>query len=118
MTDWMKKLLGTNWKTNLAAIVAFLTSVPQFVMAITAWSHHQPADWRGAVLSIVVAGGLAAAKDSTTHSTVAQVEQATVGKAQDSATVTVQATQPLPGGGIKVTTEAVTSTKPVEGPKP
>lgn len=117
MSDFMTKILGLNWKTNLAAILAFLTSVPQFVTAISAWSHHQSADWRGAVLSIVVAAGLAVAKDSTTHSTVAQVEQATVNKTQDSATVTTQAMQPTPEGGIKVTTTAVTSTKPTEVPK-
>lgn len=86
MNDWMKKILGLNWKTNLAAILAFLTSVPQFVTAIAAWAHHQPADWRGAILSVVIAAGFAASKDSTTHSTLLQVETSTV-KAQGAGNV-------------------------------
>lgn len=66
-----------NWKTNLAALCAFAFSVPQFVTAITAWQSGQHADWRGAVISLILAGGLAVAKDSTTHSTVDQVNAAT-----------------------------------------
>jgi drug/metabolite transporter (DMT)-like permease len=69
-----------NWKTNLAAAAAFLFSVPQFITAIQAWQNGQKADWRGAVVSLVIALGLAAAKDGDNHSSLAQVEakQATV----------------------------------------
>lgn len=81
MNIWMQKLLGLNWRTNLAAVIAFLTSVPQFVTAIHAWINHQPTDWRGAILSVIVAGGFALSKDSAVHSTAAQVQTATTAKA-------------------------------------
>ena len=71
------KWLGTNWKTNLAAILSFLLSVPQFVTAIQSYIKHEPADWRGAIAALVVALGLLASKDSTTHSTVDQVAKST-----------------------------------------
>jgi hypothetical protein len=67
------KAFSTNWKTNLMAVAAFAWSVPQFVTAITNYFHNQPADWRGAILALIAAAGLAAAKDSTTHSTPEQV---------------------------------------------
>ena len=73
MNDVMKKILGENWKTNLAAIAAFVMGIPAAVGAITNWAHHEPADWRGAAVALVVAAGLACAKDSTTHSTTAEV---------------------------------------------
>jgi len=66
-----------NWKTNLSAAVVFVLSVPEFVTAFTNWVHNQPADWRGAIAGLVVSIGLAAAKDSSTHSTVTQIEVAT-----------------------------------------
>lgn len=77
MTDFMKKILGINWKTNLAAVAAFVMGVPAAVVAITNWAHHEPADWRGATVALVVAAGLACAKDSSTHSTAAEVQAAT-----------------------------------------
>jgi hypothetical protein len=77
---WILKTFGTNWKTNLAAVVSFLLSVPSLISAITICAHHQPADWRGAALGIVIALGFAVAKDSTTHSTPAQ-SQAALAKA-------------------------------------
>jgi hypothetical protein len=69
-----------NWKTNLAALGAFMWSIPQVVSAITAYFHNQPADWKGAILGIIAALGLLASKDSDNHSTLAQVQasQATV----------------------------------------
>lgn len=70
--------LKANWKTNLAAACAFALSVPQFVTAVTAWQNGQHADWRGAVVSLIIALGLAAAKDGSNHSTKEQVEVATV----------------------------------------
>ncbi len=66
-----------NWKTNLAALCAFAYSVPQFVTAIQAWQAHQQPDWRAAVISLIIAAGLAAAKDGDNHSTIAQVEAST-----------------------------------------
>lgn len=77
-------ILGTNWKTNLTAaltgLLTLLLGIPTFVTAITAWSNHQSVDWRSVLVSTalaVVTAGLAAAKDSTTHSTQAQVTTAT-----------------------------------------
>lgn len=78
MSDLMKKILGINWKTNLIAAVSFLLSVPSLVGAITNWAHHQPADWRIAIVGIITAAGLAVSKDSTTNSTAAQVQAATI----------------------------------------
>lgn len=80
MNDLMKKFLGVNWKTTLAGFATFLTSVPGFMSAATAWAHHQPVDWRELTLSAALtamAAGLGAAKDSTTHSTASQVDDAT-----------------------------------------
>lgn len=77
-------MLGTNWKTNLASIgtglLTLLLGIPTFITAITAWSNHQAVDWRSVLTSTalaIVTAGLASAKDSTTHSTVAQVEAST-----------------------------------------
>lgn len=78
MNAFMKTLLGINWKTTLAGLLTFLTSVPGFVGALQAWVAHQPVDWRQVMFSVAlaVAGvGLHSAKDSSTHSTVEQVEQ-------------------------------------------
>jgi hypothetical protein len=74
---WLINAFGTNWKTNTAAAVVFVLSCPAFVGALTDWAHHQPADWRGALAGIVIAVGLAAAKDNSTHSTTSEVESAT-----------------------------------------
>ena|SRR6202041_2827397 len=66
--------IKANWKTNLAALAAFAFAVPQFVAAIQAWQAGQTPNWKGAVISLIVAAGLAAAKDGTNHSTLAQVQ--------------------------------------------
>jgi hypothetical protein len=75
--NWFITIFCANWKTNLSAAVVFVLSVPAIVTAFTDWAHHQPADWRGAFAGLVISIGLAVAKDSSTHSTVAQVEAAT-----------------------------------------
>ena len=72
------KWLTENWKTTLSGLLVFLLSIPTFVQAMQAWAAHQPVDWRSVLISIVMAVGLIAAKDSTTHSTAAQVETSTV----------------------------------------
>lgn len=55
-----------NWKTNLAAFCAFTLSVPQFVTAVKAWQAGQPANWHGALISLVVAAGMLLAQDAKT----------------------------------------------------
>ena len=78
MTFWDS--ITKNWKTSLTGIVTFLLSVPGIVSALQSWANHQPVDWRNVVMSIALAvggSGLLAAKDSTTHSTIAQVQTAT-----------------------------------------
>lgn len=80
MNELMKKLLGINWKTTLAGAATFLSGVPGFISTFTAWSHHQPVDWRELTFSVAMAAvgaGLGASKDSTTHSTAEQVSDAT-----------------------------------------
>lgn len=66
--------IKANWKTNLAALAAFVFSVPQFVTAISQYRAGEHVDWRGALISVVIAAGLAAAKDGDNHSTLAQVQ--------------------------------------------
>jgi hypothetical protein len=60
MWNWFK----TNWKTNLTATIAVIYSAQQFDAAITAWSNHQPANWRTAILSLIVSAGLYASGDA------------------------------------------------------
>jgi len=72
--------LLTNWKTTLTGLVALLLNVPVFVTALYAWGKHEPVDWRNVLVTTaitVIGAGLLAAKDSTTHSTAAQVEVST-----------------------------------------
>jgi hypothetical protein len=69
-----------NWKTTLAGILTFLLGAPAFVSALQAWGAHQPVDWRAVLVSVALtagAAGLLSAKDSSTHSTVAEVSKAT-----------------------------------------
>ena len=66
-----------NWKTNLIALVAFIYSVPQVVQTIQAWSTGQPANWKAAATGLLLAAGMAAAKDSTNHSTQSEVSAST-----------------------------------------
>jgi hypothetical protein len=67
-----------NWKTNLIALAAFVYSVPQVVQTIQAWSSGQPANWKQALTGLLLAAGMAAAKDSTNHSTQQEVQVATL----------------------------------------
>jgi len=76
MTAWLIKVFGLNWRTNLAAAIAFLISVPSLITAITDWAHHQPADWRGAILGVVLAAGVALSKDAATFTTTDQAAAA------------------------------------------
>jgi hypothetical protein len=69
--------LTANWKTNLVAVVAFIYAVPQVVQSIQAWSNGQPANWKQALVALLIAAGMAAAKDSTNHSTQGQINAAT-----------------------------------------
>ena len=69
-----------NWKTNLVALVAFIYSVPQVIQCIQAWGNGGQANWKQALVGLLLAGGMAAAKDSTNHSTQAEVTVATVDK--------------------------------------
>lgn len=80
MNAFLTKYLGLNWRTNLAAIAAFLATVPAVVAAAENWAHHQPVDWRGAAFGLFVSAGIALAKDSKNKSTLEQVkaEQAKV----------------------------------------
>lgn len=116
MNDLFKKVLGMNWKTTLSGLASLLLTVPQFVSAITAWANHQAVDWRPVLISVAMAvlgTGLVAAKDGTTHSTIAQVEKATTGQdPQGQQTSTVQVIEPLPQGGMAVTSQSTTVTKP------
>ena len=67
---WFK----TNWKSNLIATGAIIFSATQFVSAVQAWEAHQPANWRAAVVSLIVAALGYVSKDASTHSTPAQVQ--------------------------------------------
>ena len=74
-----------NWKTNLTATVAVIYSAQQFTAAVVAWENHQAANWRTAVISLIVAAGLYAAKDGSTHSTAAEVQASTQAAAKEAA---------------------------------
>jgi hypothetical protein len=66
-----------NWRTDLVSLVAFIYAVPQVVETIQAWSNGQPANWKQALVALLLSAGMAAAKDSTNHSTVQEVNKAT-----------------------------------------
>lgn len=67
-----------NWKTNLTGIITILLGIPSFVTAIQAWSNHQPVDWRTTAITTVLGVGLMLAKDGSSHSTIAEVEVASM----------------------------------------
>ena len=73
----MLESIKRNWKTNIIALAEFIYSVPQVVQTIQAWSTGQPANWKQAVTGLLLAAGMAAAKDSTNHSTAAEVRAST-----------------------------------------
>jgi hypothetical protein len=78
MTFW--ESVTKNWKTTATGIITFLLGVPEIVTALHQWAAHQSVDWRNVAVSAAMAIGglgLVAAKDSTTHSTVAEVQVST-----------------------------------------
>ena len=68
----------TNLKSNLIATGAIIYSAQAFTSAVVAWENGQPANWRSAIVSLFVAALGYVAKDSTTHSTAAQVQVSTI----------------------------------------
>ena len=81
MNDFMKKILGINWKTTFTGLVTWLMAVPSFYTAMMALYNHQAVDWRQVGIGVALAAGgsgLVAAKDGTTHSTAAEVKVSTI----------------------------------------
>ena len=64
-----------NWKTNSSGVVAMLAA---FVDIGTGLYRKSAVNWSLDLTAIVLGLGLLFAKDNTTHSTVAQVEAASV----------------------------------------
>jgi hypothetical protein len=94
---WFK----TNWKSNVLATVAVVYSAQQFTSAVIAWENHEPANWRTAVISLIVAAVGYVAKDSDTHSTAAQVQASTIENPSIQAAAVAQVKAEPPQGGIK-----------------
>jgi hypothetical protein len=70
-----------NWKTSSAGVAAICSALADIAHSLSAGT---PVNWNVDIPAIFGGIGLIAAKDSTTHSTVAQVETATVAaKASD-----------------------------------
>ena len=95
MNGWITRALQ-NWKSTLAGVAAFLSGVPGFVTALTAWAHHDPVDWRQVGVSVAltfIGGGLASAKDNDVHSTTAQIVTSTIQNPAIQATAVVEAKQ-------------------------
>jgi hypothetical protein len=63
-----------NWKTSLAGLSAILTAVGDIAHSL---STNTPISWNVDVAAITGGIGLLLAKDSTTHSTVAEVQIST-----------------------------------------
>jgi hypothetical protein len=76
MAELIRMLKGSNWKTSAAAVVGI-------VFGFVAFSpeHFQQWPWLISLAKYVMLGGLASigimAKDSTNHSTLAQVKEST-----------------------------------------
>ena len=62
-----------NWKTNIAGLGAILTAVTDIIHSLT---NSQPINWNVDIPAIVGGIGLVFAKDASTHSTPAEVQQA------------------------------------------
>jgi hypothetical protein len=73
MWQWFVK----NWKTNVLATVAIVYSATQFVTAVQAWEAGQPANWKAAFISLIVAAVGYAAKDAGNVPTQTEVNIAT-----------------------------------------
>jgi hypothetical protein len=66
--------LTTNWKTTLSGLGMILTALGDVAHAL---STGTAINWGVDVSAIIGGIGLIAAKDSTTHSTIAQVQAST-----------------------------------------
>jgi len=66
-----------NWKTNTVALVSIVYSATQFTAAVQAWENHQTPNWRAAIVSLIVAFGMFAAKDASNVPTATEVQAAT-----------------------------------------
>lgn len=64
-----------NWKTTSAGIAAILTAGGDIIHSI---STGTPVNWNVDIPAIIGGIGLIAAKDATTHSTITEVQAATV----------------------------------------
>jgi drug/metabolite transporter (DMT)-like permease len=79
----MKQALKS-WRTALGAVCGFLLAAPVFVADLTAWSNHQPVNWRSLLISLAMAAlavGLASAKDAAVHSTLPEIQASTAKEA-------------------------------------
>jgi hypothetical protein len=74
MSGLITKLIGVNWKTTGTGIASICTALGDITHSI---STHTPINWNIDIPAIIAGIGLITAKDSTTHSTVAQVETST-----------------------------------------
>jgi|HubBroStandDraft_3_1064219.scaffolds.fasta_scaffold86328_5 hypothetical protein len=94
---WFK----TNWKSNTIATVSIVYSAQQFTSAVIAWENHQPANWRTAIVSLIVAGVGYAAKDSSTHSVQAEIDASTAANPSIQAAAVAQVKAEPPQGSAK-----------------
>jgi hypothetical protein len=74
--NYLKKLLGPNWKSNAIATVAALYGVPQVVVAGQQWLAHKPVDWHGVAYALFITALGYVTKDSSNKSTSADVAAA------------------------------------------
>src|SRR6202140_4565915 len=114
---WFK----TNWKSNTLAVVAIVYSANQFITAVVAWEHHQPAVWRGGIISLIVAAVGFVVKDASTHSTTAQVQLSSLQNPELQAKAVVEAkaeAQAVPSGVPIVQPVAISVPKAPEVIKP
>jgi hypothetical protein len=69
-----------NWKTSISGAVLWLLSIDPIYSAIQDYAQGKPVNWKNVLLTAILwaAGhGLIQAKDSTTHSTYAEMQAAT-----------------------------------------
>ncbi len=76
LSEWFRR----NLRSNLIATAAIVFSAEQFTVAVEAWEKHQPANWRAAIISLIVAALGFVTKDANNHSTQAEVQAATIEK--------------------------------------
>lgn len=75
-----------NWRTSVTGLIGFAMTVPGLIEGMRAWGAGTPINWRQLGMNIAltaISTGLVAAKDSSNHSTLMEVEQATVKDVQD-----------------------------------